>query len=392
MSDPVVIVGAKRAPIGALLGRLSSVSATDLGATALRAAVAESGVAPSDIDEAYLGCVLPAGLGQAPARQAALAAGLSLATPCTTVSKVCGSGMKAVMLGAQSIACGDASIVAAGGMESMSNAPHLLPRSRAGYRYGHQRLLDHMALDGLESPWDGKAMGHFADQTAAALGFTREAMEAYSVESVRRAVEASREGRFADEIAPVTVPGRSGEERVADDETPFVIDVSRFPKQRPAFNADGRVTAGTSSSISDGAAAVVLMAESQARWRGTAILGRIVAMASHAREPAWFTTAPEGAIQRVLERAGWSIGDVDLFEINEAFAVVAIAAMRSLGIPRDKLNVHGGAVALGHPIGATGARIIVTLLHALRQRGQRRGVASLCIGGGEATAIAVELA
>ncbi len=392
MSDPVVIVGAKRAPIGALLGRLSSVSATDLGATALRAAVAESGVAPSDIDEAYLGCVLPAGLGQAPARQAALAAGLSLATPCTTVSKVCGSGMKAVMLGAQSIACGDASIVAAGGMESMSNAPHLLPRSRAGYCYGHQRLLDHMALDGLESPWDGKAMGHFADQTAAALGFTREAMEAYSVESVRRAVEASREGRFADEIAPVTVRGRSGDEQVASDETPFVIDVSRFPKQRPAFNADGRVTAGTSSSISDGAAALVLMAESQARRRGTAILGRIVAMASHAREPAWFTTAPEGAIQRVLERAGWSIGEVDLFEINEAFAVVAMAAMRSLGIPRDKLNVHGGAVALGHPIGATGARIIVTLLHALRQRGQRRGVASLCIGGGEATAIAVELA
>lgn len=391
MSDPIVVVGAKRTPIGAFLGRLSPVCATALGATALRAAVAESGVSPDDIDEVYLGCVLPAGLGQAPARQAALAAGLSLATPCTAVSKVCGSGMKAVMLGAQSLSCGDASIVATGGMESMSNAPHLLPKSRAGYRYGHQRLVDHMAFDGLESPWDGKAMGHFADQTAMRLGFTREAMEAYSMESVRRAVAASREGRFASEIAPVRVHGRSGEEQVAIDETPFVIDVSRFPKQRPAFNADGRVTAGTSSSISDGAAAVVLMAESQARRSGTAILGRIVSMASHAGEPAWFTTAPEGAIKSVLERAGWSIGDVDLFEINEAFAVVTMAAMQSLGIPREKVNVHGGAVALGHPIGATGARIIVTLLHALRQHGLHRGVASLCIGGGEATAIAFEL-
>ena len=392
MSDPVVIVGAKRTPIGALLGRLSSVSATDLGATALRAAVAESGVSPGDIDEAYLGCVLPAGLGQAPTRQAALAAGLALATPCTTVSKVCGSGMKAVMLGAQAIACGDAGIVAAGGMESMSNAPHLLPKSRAGYRYGHQRLLDHMAIDGLESPWDGKSMGHFADQTAKALGFTREAMEAYSVESVRRAVEASRGGAFAGEIAPVTVRGRSGEETVADDETPFVIDVARFPKQRPAFNADGLVTAGSSSSISDGAAAVVLMAESEARRRGASVLGRVVALASHAREPAWFTTAPEGAIQGVLERAGWPMASVDLLEINEAFAVVAMAAMQSLGLSRDKLNVNGGAVALGHPIGATGARIVVTLLHALRQRGLRRGIASLCIGGGEATAIALEAA
>lgn len=390
MSDPVVIVGAKRTPIGALLGRLAPVSATDLGATALRAAVAQAGVAAADVDEVFMGCVLPAGLGQAPARQAALAAGLSPATPCTTVSKVCGSGMKAVMLAAQAIACGEARIVAAGGMESMSNAPHLLPKSRTGYRYGHQRILDHMAFDGLESPWDGKAMGHFADQTALALGFTREAMETYAVESVRRAVEAAREGRFAGEMAPVTVRGRSGEEVVAEDETPLAIDVARFSKQRPAFNADGRVTAGTSSSISDGGAALLLMAESESRKRGTPALGRIVATASHARAPEWFTTAPEGAIQAVLDRAGWSLGDVALFEINEAFAVVAMAAMQSLAIGRDKLNVNGGAVALGHPIGATGARILVTLLHALRQRGLRRGVASLCIGGGEATAIALE--
>ena len=391
MSEAIVIVGAKRTPIGAMQGKFNSVTASQLGATAIKAALEQAGVGPAEVDDLIMGCVLPAGQGQAPARQAALAAGLDKATPCTTINKMCGSGMKAAMLAADEIASGDAAVVVAGGMESMTNAPHLLPKARGGYRYGHQKVLDHMAFDGLENAYDGKPMGHFADKTAEKYGFTREQMDAYAKESTARAVNASKSGAFADEIAPVTVAGRKGDEVVKDDETPFTVNVEKIPTLRPAFNKDGLVTAATSSSISDGAAALVMMSEGEAKRRGAKPLARIVAQASNAHEPEWFTTAPVGAIQKVLAKAGWKASDVDLYEINEAFAVVTMAALKDLGIPADKVNVNGGAVALGHPIGATGARIMTTLIYALRKRGLKKGVAALCIGGGEATAVALEV-
>ncbi len=391
MSESIVIVGAKRTPIGAMQGKFNSVTASQLGATAIKSALEQAGVGPTEVDDLIMGCVLPAGQGQAPARQAALGAGLDKSTPCTTINKMCGSGMKAAMIAADEIASGDATIVVAGGMESMTNAPHLLPKARGGYRYGHVKVLDHMAFDGLENAYDGKPMGNFADKTAEKYGFTREQMDAYAKESTARAVNASRSGLFADEIAPVTVSGRKGDEVVKDDETPFTVNVEKIPTLRPAFNKDGLVTAATSSSISDGAAALVMMSGAEAKKRGAKPLARLVAQASNAHEPEWFTTAPVGAIQKVLAKAGWKSSDVDLYEVNEAFAVVTMAAMKDLGIGADKVNVNGGAVALGHPIGATGARIITTLIYALKKRGLKKGVAALCIGGGEATAVALEV-
>ncbi|MBZ0248710.1 MAG: acetyl-CoA C-acyltransferase [Burkholderiales bacterium] len=391
MSEAIVIVGAKRTPIGAMQGKFNSVTASQLGAVAIKAALEQAGVGPAEVDDLIMGCVLPAGQGQAPARQAALAAGLDKATPCTTINKMCGSAMKAAMLAADEIASGDAAVVVAGGMESMTNAPHLLPKARGGYRYGHAKVLDHMAFDGLENAYDGKPMGHFADKTAEKYGFTREQMDAYAKESTARAVNASKTGLFADEIAPVTVAGRKGDEVVKDDETPFTVNVEKIATLRPAFNKDGLVTAATSSSISDGAAALVMMSESVAKKRGARPLARVVAQASNAHEPEWFTTAPVGAIRKVLAKAGWKASDVDLYEINEAFAVVTMAALKDIGISADKVNVNGGAVALGHPIGATGARIMTTLIYALRKRGLKKGVAALCIGGGEATAVALEV-
>jgi acetyl-CoA C-acetyltransferase len=391
MSESVVIVGAKRTPIGAMQGKFNSVTASRLGAVAIKAALEQAGVGPGEVDDLIMGCVLPAGQGQAPARQAALGAGLDKATPCTTINKMCGSAMKAAMMAADELVAGDATVVVAGGMESMTNAPHLLPKARAGYRYGHQKVLDHMAFDGLENAYDGKPMGHFADKTAEKYGFTREQMDAYAKESTARAVNASKTGLFADEIAPVTVQGRKGDEVVKDDETPFTVNVEKIPTLRPAFNKDGLVTAATSSSISDGAAALVMMSESTAKKRGAKPLARIVAQVSNAHEPEWFTTAPVGAIQKVLAKAGWKASDVDLYEVNEAFAVVTMAAMKDIGIPHDKVNVNGGAVAMGHPIGATGARIMTTLIYALKKRGLKKGVAALCIGGGEATAVALEV-
>ncbi|MDH5263830.1 MAG: acetyl-CoA C-acyltransferase [Betaproteobacteria bacterium] len=391
MSESIVIVGAKRTPIGAMQGKFNSLAAHQLGAVAIKAALEQASVGPTEVDDLIMGCVLPAGQGQAPARQAALGAGLDKSTPCTTINKMCGSAMKAAMMAADEILAGDAAIVVAGGMESMTNAPHLLPKARAGYRYGHQKVLDHMAFDGLENAYDGKPMGFFADKTAEKYGITREQMDAYAKESTARAVNASKSGLFADEIAPVTVPGRKGDEVVKDDETPFTVNVEKIPTLRPAFNKDGLVTAATSSSISDGAAALVMMSEAEAKKRGAKPLARLVAQASNAHEPEWFTTAPVGAIQKVLAKAGWKAADVDLFEVNEAFAVVTMAAMKDIGIPHDKVNVNGGAVAMGHPIGATGARIITTLIYALKKRGLKKGVAALCIGGGEATAVALEV-
>ena len=391
MSESIVIVGAKRTPIGAMQGKFNSVTASQLGAVAIKAALEQAGVGPKEVDDLIMGCVLSAGQGQAPARQAALGAGLDKATPCTTINKMCGSAMKAAMIAADEIRAGDATVVVAGGMESMTNAPHLLPKARGGYRYGHQKVLDHMAFDGLENAYDGKPMGHFADKTAEKYGFTREQMDAYAKESTARAVNASRSGLFVDEIAPVTVAGRKGDEVVKDDETPFTVNVEKIPTLRPAFNKDGLVTAATSSSISDGAAALVMMTEAEAKKRGAKPLARMVAQASNAHEPEWFTTAPVGAIQKVLAKAGWKAGDVDLYEVNEAFAVVTMAAMKDIGIPHDKVNVNGGAVAMGHPIGATGARIMTTLIYALKKRGLKKGVAALCIGGGEATAVALEV-
>ena len=391
MAENIVIVGAKRTPIGSMQGKFNSMSASQLGAVAIRAAVEQSGVKGTEIDDVIFGNVLGAGQGQAPARQAALGAGLDKSTPATTINKMCGSGMKAAMMAFDELSSGQAKVVVAGGMESMTNAPHLLPKVRAGYRYGHQKVLDHMAFDGLENAYDGKPMGHFADKTAEKYGFTREQMDAYSKQSTERGVKASRGGDFKDEIAPVTVEGRKGSEVVSEDETPFSVNVEKIPTLRPAFNKDGTVTAATSSSISDGAAALVMMTEAEAKKRGSKPLARIVAYASNAHEPEWFTTAPVGAIRKVLDKAGWKASDVDLFEVNEAFAVVTMAAMKDIGIPHDKVNVNGGAVALGHPIGATGARIITTLIYALKKRGGKKGVAALCIGGGEATAIALEI-
>jgi acetyl-CoA C-acetyltransferase len=391
MAENIVIVGAKRTPIGAMQGKFNSVSAPELGATAIRAAVEQAGVKPSEVDDVIFGCVLQAGQGQAPARQAALKAGLDNTTPATTVNKMCGSGMKAAMMAFDELSTGNAKVVVAGGMESMTNAPHMLPKSRGGYRYGHQQILDHMAFDGLEDAYCGKPMGHFADATAKKYGVTREQMDAYAKTSTERAVNASKSGAFVDEIAPVTVKGRGGDEVVATDETPFNVKLEKIPTLRPAFNKDGTVTAATSSSISDGAAALVMMTEGEARSRGSKPLARVIAYASNAHEPEWFTTAPVGAIEKVLKKAGWKAAEVDLFEVNEAFAIVAMAAMKDVGIPAEKINVNGGAVALGHPIGATGARIITTLIYALKKRGLKRGVAALCIGGGEGTAIALEV-
>ena len=388
----VIIAGAKRTALGALLGQFTGVPATQLGSTAIKAAVEQAGVAADKVDEVIMGCVLPAGLGQAPARQAALGAGLPAATGCTTINKVCGSGMKAVMMGHDLIKAGSASIVVAGGMESMTNAPHLLMNSRTGTKYGSMEMLDHMAWDGLTNPYDKQAMGVFGELCAEKYAFSRAEQDAYAAESVRRALAAQADGTFKDEIAPVTVAGRKGDVVVDTDEQPGRCDIAKIPTLRPAFKKDGTITAAASSSINDGAAALVLASEEAAKAQGLVPIATIVAHAGHAQAPEWFTTAPVAAIANVLAKAGWQVGDVDLFEVNEAFAVVAMAPMKELGIPHDKLNVNGGACALGHPIGASGARLVVTLVNALKRRGGKRGVASLCIGGGEATAIAVELA
>jgi len=389
--DPIVITGASRTPIGSFQGSLSAVSATDLGAVAISAAIERSGVAPDAVEEVLMGCVLPAGLRQAPARQAALGGGLPLGIPCTTVNKMCGSGMKATMLGHDAIRAGAARIVVAGGLESMSNAPYLLPKARSGYRLGHGQLLDHMFVDGLEDAYEpGKLMGHFAEDCAQRYHFTREDQDDFAIESLTRATEAIENGAFRREIAPVTVTGRKESVEVDTDEQPLTANIEKIPSLRPAFRKDGTVTPANSSSISDGAAALVMMRLSEAERGGHVPLARILGRASFAQEPGLFTTAPVFAIQKLLDSLGWDVSSVDLFEVNEAFAVVAMAAMHDLKIPHDKLNVHGGACALGHPVGASGARIIVTLLHALERYGHTRGIASLCIGGGEATAMAFE--
>ncbi|MCS4504202.1 Acetyl-CoA acetyltransferase [wastewater metagenome] len=390
-SDPIVIVSAARTPMGGFQGQLAALRAPALGAAAIAAAVSRAGLEPDAAGEVFMGNVLPAGVGQAPARQAAIGAGLPQSVPCTTVSKVCGSGMKAVMLAHDLIAAGSADVLVAGGMESMSNAPYLLDRARSGYRLGHGRVLDHMFLDGLEDAYDpGRLMGTYAEDTAEHYGFTREAQDAFAIESLNRANRAIAEGDFADEIAPVTVTGRGGEERVDTDEQPGQARIDRIPALKPAFRRDGTVTPANSSSISDGGAALVLMRASEAERRGLAPRAVIRGHAGHAQAPAWFTTAPVGAMRTLCERVGWQTGDVDLFEINEAFAVVTMAAMHELGLPHEAVNVNGGACALGHPIGCSGARLIVTLLAAMERRDVRRGIASLCIGGGEATAVAVE--
>ncbi|WP_417474072.1 thiolase family protein [Luteimonas mephitis] len=391
MSD-IVIVGAKRTAIGSFLGQFTGVPTPTLGAVAIEGALAHAALAADQVDEVIMGCVLPAGLGQAPARQASRAAGIPDGAGCTTINKVCGSGMKAIMFGHDLIKAGSASVVVAGGMESMTNAPHLLNGSRTGIKYGSTEMLDHMAWDGLTNPYDGKAMGVFGDAACAKYGFSREDVDAYSTESANRAKQAIADGGFKDEIVPVTVKTRKGDVVVDTDEQPGRIDTAKIPTLRPSFGKDGVLTAASSSSISDGAAATVLMSADEAARRGLKPLARIVAHATHSQAPEWFTTAPVKAISNVLDKAGWAVGDVDLFEVNEAFACVAMAPMKDLGIPHDKLNVHGGACALGHPIGASGARLVVTLLNALKARGGKRGVASLCIGGGEATAIAVEMA
>ena len=390
MSDSIVIVGAKRTAIGSMLGQFTGVPTTTLGATAIKAALEQSGVAADDISEVIMGCVLPANLGQAPARQAALAAGLPKSAGCTTVNKVCGSGMKAIMLANDLIKAGSASIIVAGGMESMTNAPHMVA-ARTGLRYGDAKLVDHMAWDGLTNPYDGLSMGVFAEATADKYGFTREAQDTYTIESVRRAQAAIASGAFAAEIVAVKVAGRKGDVEYAIDEQPGKSDVAKIPTLKPAFRKDGTVTAASSSSISDGAAATVVMREDEAKKRGLKPLARIVGHATFSQAPEWFTTAPVSAIEKLLKQIGWSVADVDLFEVNEAFAVVAMTPIKELGIPHEKINVNGGACALGHPIGASGARLVVTLLYALKARGGKRGIAALCIGGGEATALAVEL-
>lgn len=390
--DDIVIVAAKRTPAGGLLGNLSTLSAPELGAIAHRGALEQAGISPNDIDEVISGCVLQAGIGQAPARQAALKAGIPDSKGATTINKMCGSGMKAVMLAHDLIKAGSANVVLASGMESMSNAPYLLSKARAGYRLGHGEIKDHMFLDGLEDAYDrGKLMGMFADATAKHYNFTREQQDKYAIRSMTRALQAQKDGSFTDEIVPVTIAGKKGDVTVTLDEGPDAAKMEKIPNLRPAFQADGTVTAANSSSISDGAASLILMTAENAAARGLHPLARIVAHASHANEPAWFTTAPVEAIRKVLNKAGWKPGDVDLYEINEAFAVVTMAAIADLELDIEKVNIHGGACALGHPIGASGARIIVTLIHALQQQKKTRGVAALCIGGGEATAIAIEV-
>jgi acetyl-CoA C-acetyltransferase len=390
-SDTVVIVAAKRTPIGAFLGTLSGATSTQLGAAAIKGAIAASGIAGGDVDRVLMGCVLSAGLGQAPARQAALGAGLPEGVPCVTVNKMCGSGLETIILAHDMIKAGSASIVVAGGLESMSNAPYMLPKARSGMRMGEQQALDHMFTDGLQDPYSGEMMGHFAQVTADKYGFSREEMDAYATESALRAQRAVSDGSFADEIAPVTISSRHGDVTVTEDETPGLVSVDKIAKLRPAFHKDGTVTAATSSSISDGAAAVVMMSEAEAKKRGIQPVAKIVAHSVFAQEPAWFTTAPVYALKKLHETLGWTPDDVDLYEINEAFAVVTMAALRDVGISHDKVNVNGGACALGHPIGATGCRISVTLLHALKARGLKRGIATQCIGGGEATAVAYEI-
>ncbi|MCZ6797203.1 MAG: acetyl-CoA C-acyltransferase [Gammaproteobacteria bacterium] len=392
MSEKIVITGAARTPMGGFQGVLSTVSAPELGTAAIAAAVERSGIALDAVDEVIMGCVLSAGLGQAAARQASLGAGLPLSTGCTTVNKMCGSGMKAVMLAHDLLLAGNNRVMVAGGLESMSNAPYLLPKARAGMRMGHSQLMDHMFLDGLEDAYDkGRLMGVFAEQTADKYGFSREQQDEFSITSLKRAQAAIESGAFADEITPVVVKSRKGETTVDTDEQPFNANFEKIPTLRPAFREDGTVTAANSSSISDGAAALTLMSESEAENRGIRPLATIQGHASFAHEPAWFTTAPVGAIKRLMENLDWAVGDVDLFEINEAFAVVTMAAMSDLGLDHERVNVNGGACALGHPIGASGARILVTLISALQRQGLKKGIAALCIGGGEATAMAVEL-
>jgi acetyl-CoA C-acetyltransferase len=387
----IFITGAARTPMGGFQGDLSGLTGPQLGAAAIRAAVARAGVKAEEVDETYMGCVLPAGVGQAPARQASIHGGLPNTVPCTTVNKVCGSGMKALMLAADQLRDGGAGVIVAGGMESMTNAPYLLPKARGGFRLGHGEIKDHMFLDGLEDAYEGRLMGTYAEDAARHYQFTRAEQDAYAIESLARAQRAQKDGSFENEIVAVAVRAKSGDVAVAIDEQPRKADAGKIPTLKPAFAKDGTVTAANSSSISDGAAALVLARGDVVVKRGFKPIARIVAQASNAGEPRWFTTAPVKAIERVLERAGWKKSDVDLYEINEAFAVVSMIALRDLSLAHDVVNVNGGACALGHPIGASGARIVVTLINALERRGLKRGVASLCIGGGEATALAVEL-
>jgi len=392
-TDPVVIVSAARTPMGGLQGELKSFAAPELGAAAIRAAVERAKIRPEDAQEVIMGCVLPAGQGQAPARQAALGAGLPLATGCTTINKMCGSGMKAAMFAHDLLLSGSADAIVAGGMESMSNAPYLLPKARSGLRMGHGQVIDHMFYDGLEDAYDkGRLMGTFAEDCAAKYGFKREEQDAFAIASLTRAQKANKEGWFAWETTPIAIKAGKDEKFVETDEQPFKANLEKIPTLRPAFRKDGTVTAANSSSISDGAAALVLMRRSTAEKRGLAPLATVIGHSTHAQEPGWFTTAPVIAIAKLFQKTGWSAKEVDLYEINEAFAVVTMAAMKEHGLPHEKVNVHGGACALGHPIGASGARILVTLIGGLRKYGLKRGVATLCIGGGEATAMAVELA
>jgi len=393
LNDPVVIVSAARTPMGAFQGELKDFTAPQLGAAAIRAAVERAGVKPAQIQEVIMGCVLPAGQGQAPARQAALGAGLPLSTGSTTVNKMCGSGMKAAMLAHDLLAAGTNEMMVAGGMESMTNAPYLLPKARSGYRMGHQQVVDHMFLDGLEDAYDrGKLMGSFAEDCAGKYGFTREEQDKFAIASLERAQAANKNGWFAWEITPLAIKAGKNERFMEQDEQPFKANFEKIPTLKPAFRKDGTVTAANSSSISDGAAALVMMRRSTAGKLGLAPLAVVVGHSTHSQEPGWFTTAPVGAIKKLFDATGWSAGKVDLYEINEAFAVVTMAAMREHGLPHDRVNIHGGACALGHPIGASGARILVTLIGALKKTGGKRGVASLCIGGGEATAMAIEIA
>jgi acetyl-CoA C-acetyltransferase len=391
MSEDVYIIAARRTPIGAFQGALGPLTAPQLGAVAAQAALKDSALPPEHVQESIFGCVLMAGIGQAPGRQAALAAGVPAHVPATTINKMCGSGLKAAMLASDQIRAGSAEIVLAGGVESMTNAPYLLPKARGGMRMGHGEVLDHMFYDGLQSPFDGQMMGFFADATAKKYGFTRQQQDDFAAESVRRAQHAVESGAFNAEIAPATVKDRKGERVVSRDETPFTCDIAKIPTLKPAFNKDGTVTAASSSSISDGAAALVLANAAAIRKHNLRPLARVVGYASHAQAPEWFTTAPVGAMQSVLKKIGWNANQVDLYEVNEAFACVAMAAIHDLGLEHANVNVNGGACALGHPIGATGARILTTLLYALKNRGGKRGVASLCIGGGEATAMAIEV-
>jgi acetyl-CoA C-acetyltransferase len=387
----IVIVGAKRTPIGSFQGQFTGLSSVDLGAAAIRAAVDQAGITGADVSEVIMGCVLPAGLGQAPARQASLQAEIPVSAGCMTINKVCGSGLKSVMLGHDSIKAGSSSIVIAGGMESMTNAPYLLPKARAGFRMGHGEVLDHMFWDALQSPYDKQMMGMFGEKCVDKYEFSREDQDAFAIASVERSQRAMADGSFTDEITPVTVSSRRGDSVFDQDEEPPRCNIGKIPGLRPAFKKDGSVTAANSSKISDGAAATVLMTDVEAASRGLQPLARIVAHATHSHEPEWFTTAPSVAVAKVVEKAGWTIGDVDLFEINEAFASVTMAAIADNGLDHAKVNVNGGACALGHPVGASGARILVTLIHALRRRGLKRGVASLCLGGGEAVAVAIEV-